>query len=226
MSERTVVGKHVLRNSLVAVVTVAGVQLAFLIDGAVVVESIFSWPGMGRLLLRSIARRDFAVVQAIVVLIACSGRVWPTSSSTSPMRRSIHGALSRRLTQPPNQPSRGSVRVVDYPMDRNAESEAAEPPARPVGRSRVLAQLRANWTAMAGLGLIVTLLFLAIFSRPISISVSGVRVVVQPFALAPHPPGELFVGSPYEGPSVAHPFGTDWAGRDLSRGVLVGGRRA
>ncbi|WP_254528413.1 ABC transporter permease [Natrinema gelatinilyticum] len=64
---RTVILKHVLRNSLLPVVTVAGLQLAFLVDGAVVVEQIFSWPGMGRLLVRSILERDYPVIQATVL---------------------------------------------------------------------------------------------------------------------------------------------------------------
>lgn len=70
LRERTVILKHVLRNSLLPVVTVAGLQLAFLIDGAVVVEQIFSWPGMGRLLVRSIVQRDYPIIQAIVLVIA------------------------------------------------------------------------------------------------------------------------------------------------------------
>ena len=70
LDERTVICKHVLRNSLISVVTVAAVQVAFLLDGAVVVERVFSWPGLGRLLVRAILQRDFPVVQAIVLLVA------------------------------------------------------------------------------------------------------------------------------------------------------------
>jgi peptide/nickel transport system permease protein len=70
LDERTVIRKHVLRNSLISVVTVAAVQVAFLLDGAVVVERVFSWPGLGRLLVRAILQRDFPVVQAIVLLVA------------------------------------------------------------------------------------------------------------------------------------------------------------
>jgi ABC-type dipeptide/oligopeptide/nickel transport system permease component len=70
LSERTVIVKHVLRNSLVSVVTVAAVQVAFLLDGAVVIERVFSWPGLGRLLVRAILQRDFPVVQAVVLLVA------------------------------------------------------------------------------------------------------------------------------------------------------------
>jgi len=70
LTERTVIVKHVLRNSLVSVVTVAAVQVAFLLDGAVVIERVFSWPGLGRLLVRAILQRDFPVVQAVVLLVA------------------------------------------------------------------------------------------------------------------------------------------------------------
>ena len=70
LSERTVIGKHVLRNALLPVVTVAGLQLAVLVDGAIVVEHVFAWPGLGRLLVGAIFERDFLVVQAGVLLLA------------------------------------------------------------------------------------------------------------------------------------------------------------
>lgn len=70
LSERTVILKHVLRNSMISVVTVAALQIAFLVDGAVVVEQVFSWPGLGRMLITAIIQRDFPVIQAIVMLIA------------------------------------------------------------------------------------------------------------------------------------------------------------
>jgi peptide/nickel transport system permease protein len=70
LSERTVLLKHVARNSLISVVTVAALQIAFLIDGAVVVEQVFTWPGVGRLLIRSILQRDFPIIQAAVLMVA------------------------------------------------------------------------------------------------------------------------------------------------------------
>jgi peptide/nickel transport system permease protein len=70
LPERTVVLKHVLRNSLISVVTVAALQIAFLVDGAVVVEQVFSWPGVGRLLVDAITQRDFPVLQAVVLMVA------------------------------------------------------------------------------------------------------------------------------------------------------------
>ncbi|THE64413.1 ABC transporter permease [Salinadaptatus halalkaliphilus] len=70
LRERTVVLKHVLRNSLTAVVTVAGLQLAILVDGAVVVEQVFAWPGMGQLVVDAVDQRDVPLIQASVLVIA------------------------------------------------------------------------------------------------------------------------------------------------------------
>ena len=70
LKERTVILKHVLRNSLISVVTVAALQIAFLVDGAVVVEQVFTWPGVGRLLIQAILQRDFPIIQATVLMIA------------------------------------------------------------------------------------------------------------------------------------------------------------
>lgn len=67
--ERMIVRKHVLRNSLISVVTVAALQVAFIISGAVVVEIVFSYPGIGRLLVDRAQRQDMPVIQALVLLI-------------------------------------------------------------------------------------------------------------------------------------------------------------
>jgi len=72
LPERTVIRKHVLRNSLISVVTVTAIQVAFIISGSVVVEIVFSYPGIGRLLVNSVGARDFPVIQALVLLIGVS----------------------------------------------------------------------------------------------------------------------------------------------------------
>ncbi|MFO8113839.1 MAG: ABC transporter permease [Halorubrum sp.] len=69
LPERTVILKHVLRNSLIAVVTVAALQIAFIVDGAVVVEQVFSWPGAGRMLVDAIVQRDFPLIQATTLIV-------------------------------------------------------------------------------------------------------------------------------------------------------------
>jgi ABC-type dipeptide/oligopeptide/nickel transport system permease component len=65
-----VVGKHALKNALIPVVTVVGLQYGFLLGGAVVTETIFAWPGVGRLAMTSILQRDYPVVQGCVLLVA------------------------------------------------------------------------------------------------------------------------------------------------------------
>ncbi len=70
MPERRVVFVHALRNSVISAVTVAGDQTRGLINGAVVVETVFGWPGIGKLMIEAILQRDFAVVQAAVVVAA------------------------------------------------------------------------------------------------------------------------------------------------------------
>lgn len=68
--ESSVILKHVLLNSLIPVVTMISMQFPQLIGGAIVVETVFSWPGIGRLLLSSITTSDMMVIQAIVFVIA------------------------------------------------------------------------------------------------------------------------------------------------------------
>jgi ABC-type dipeptide/oligopeptide/nickel transport system permease component len=70
LADRVVVYKHALRNALLPVITVLGVQFGGLMGGAVVTETIFAWPGMGRLALNAILSRDFPVVQGVVLLVA------------------------------------------------------------------------------------------------------------------------------------------------------------
>ena len=65
-----VVARHALRNSLIVVVTILGVQVGYLLSGAVVVEEIFSVPGLGRMLLTAINQRDYALVQGAVLVVA------------------------------------------------------------------------------------------------------------------------------------------------------------
>src|SRR5262249_30663735 len=70
--ERLVVFRHALRNALIPVVTVAGIQVGYLLGGAVIIEQIFALPGLGTLILNAITQRDYPVVQAGVLFIAAS----------------------------------------------------------------------------------------------------------------------------------------------------------
>jgi ABC-type dipeptide/oligopeptide/nickel transport system permease component len=70
LRERIVTTRHVLRNALIPVVTLIGVQLGDLLGGAVVTETIFAWPGIGRLVIQAIYNRDFLLVQGVVIFFA------------------------------------------------------------------------------------------------------------------------------------------------------------
>jgi len=70
LRERIVVLKHAFRNALIPVVTILGLEFGFLLSGVVVVETIFSWPGVGRLVFNSINSRDIPVVQTAVILFS------------------------------------------------------------------------------------------------------------------------------------------------------------
>jgi peptide/nickel transport system permease protein len=66
---RNVVSRHALPNAAIPIVTVMGFLVGYLVAGALIVENVFSWPGIGRLLVLSVTNRDFAVVQCILILI-------------------------------------------------------------------------------------------------------------------------------------------------------------
>jgi len=67
-----VLSRHALRNMLIPVITVVGLQIGNLLGGAVIVETVFGWPGIGRLLVDAIAKRDYPLVQAAILLITAT----------------------------------------------------------------------------------------------------------------------------------------------------------
>ena len=68
LPEALVIGKHAFKNALIPVITLAGINLVIMVNVAVVVETVFAWPGIGRLLYEGITFRDFPVVQGVVLL--------------------------------------------------------------------------------------------------------------------------------------------------------------
>jgi peptide/nickel transport system permease protein len=71
LPEQTVIWKHALRNAFIPVLTFGAIYLAILVTGAILVETVFAWPGVGQLIYQGIVFRDFPVVQAVVLLTAC-----------------------------------------------------------------------------------------------------------------------------------------------------------
>jgi len=69
-TELQIMRRHAFRNAMVPVVTVTGLQMGYLLGGAVIVETVFAWPGLGQLVVQAISARDFPVVQAAVLILA------------------------------------------------------------------------------------------------------------------------------------------------------------
>lgn len=70
VSDSIIILKHAFRNALIPIVTIIGLQFGNLLGGAIVTETIFAWPGVGRLIITAISQRDFTVVQGGVLVIA------------------------------------------------------------------------------------------------------------------------------------------------------------
>jgi peptide/nickel transport system permease protein len=68
LSERLVIVKHAFKNAIIPVLTYAAVNFALILNGSIVVETVFAWPGIGRLLVEGVSFRDFPVVQVTVIM--------------------------------------------------------------------------------------------------------------------------------------------------------------
>ena len=93
LSETTVVYRHALRNALIPVITVLGLQFGALLAGAIVTEKIFSWPGVGRLTIDAIANRDYYVVQGCILAIGL------TYIAVNFMTDLVYSVLNPRIRQ-------------------------------------------------------------------------------------------------------------------------------
>jgi peptide/nickel transport system permease protein len=70
LGEQVVVTRHALRNALIPVVTITGVELGYLLGGTVITEELFALPGIGRLVFNAISQRDYALVQGVALFVA------------------------------------------------------------------------------------------------------------------------------------------------------------
>ncbi len=117
---RQVVTGHALPNAAIPTVTIVGFMVGTLIAGAVVVESVFSWPGVGRLLVVAVANRDLAVVQCILLLVAATMVI---SNLTVDF---LYGFLDPRLRQGAGGKNRMSDQTIDSGLVAPA-AQAAKP---------------------------------------------------------------------------------------------------
>lgn len=92
LGELVVIGRHAMKNALIPVVTLVGLQLGAIIEGAIITETIFFWPGVGRLVVDSIGGRDYPVVQGVVLVAALSFMV------TTLLVDLLYGLLDPRIS--------------------------------------------------------------------------------------------------------------------------------
>ena len=92
LGELAVIGRHAMKNALIPVVTLVGLQLGAIIEGAIITETIFFWPGVGRLVVDSIGGRDYPVVQGVVLVAALSFMV------TTLLVDLLYGLLDPRIS--------------------------------------------------------------------------------------------------------------------------------
>lgn len=70
LRERVITIRHALRNALIPTLTIAGLQLGYLLGGSLVIETVFAWPGLGQLMIQAIQLRDYTIIQAVVIVYA------------------------------------------------------------------------------------------------------------------------------------------------------------
>jgi len=70
LSEKDVIWRHILRNAMITIVTILGLQLGALLNGSVITETVFSYPGIGELLIQSISARDYKLTQVLILFFA------------------------------------------------------------------------------------------------------------------------------------------------------------
>ena len=122
LAPRRVVGVHAFRNALIPVVTTIGLQVGMLMAGAILTETIFSWPGIGKWMIDSIVKRDYVVVQSGLLLIALHRHGGEPASSTcstpSSIRASGCSEMSDESTQTPSppksRPAHGFARCAEF----------------------------------------------------------------------------------------------------------------
>ena len=184
LSRAAVVLRHGLRNALLPVLTVVGLQVGSLLAGAILTETIFSWPGIGRWVYESIESRDYPIVQGASLFIGGHrGRGEP-----------LHGPPLRRGR------SADQVRLMGVTTQAAALDPVMAPAAR--GQSPAAAAWRRLLSSpVARVGLVIVCVFVLV-------------AVLAPFVHHYDPKTDSSLTERLRPPSGAHPFGTDSLGRD------------
>ena len=194
-----VIGVHALRNALIPVVTVIGLQVGVLFTGAILTETIFSWPGVGKWLIEAINRRDYPVLQGGTLLLGVVVMIVN---------------LLVDVTLRPDQPAHPA-----HPMTRrsprNAPRRRAQAAAPPHPLREFWALFQRQSRRGGGLVVIVVLVLLALFADFDRAAFARSSPTTRPFSSR---------RSGRQGGSLAYPLGTDAIGRDILSRLIHGAR--
>ena len=195
-----VIALHAFRNALIPVITVIGLQVGVLFTGAILTETIFSWPGVGKWLIEAINRRDYPVLQGGLLLLGV------VVMMVNLLVDVTYGIINPRIRR---------VDMSDATDRLTAETLAVPVAARrPAPLREFWGYFSANHGAVAGLVVVVAVLLMAAFAN----------------VLAPYPPdltnNAAFLQPPawQAGGSWAYPLGTDAIGRDILSRLIYGAR--
>jgi hypothetical protein len=122
LPERTVVYRHALRNAMIPILTVLGLQFGALLAGAIVTETIFSWPGIGRLTIQAIANRDYYLVQGCILAIGL------TYVAVNFLTDLLYSAVNPRMWYERHQYQTANSLTI-----KPTQSAPAAPPKPPLG---------------------------------------------------------------------------------------------
>ena len=195
-----VIALHAFRNALIPVITVIGLQVGVLFTGAILTETIFSWPGVGKWLIEAINRRDYPVLQGGLLMLGV------VVMMVNLLVDVTYGIINPRIRQ--RDP-------LDDARDDHRRSHPLALAAAPPGPLREFwGYFRANHGAVGGLVIVIVVLLMAAFAN----------------VLAPYPPdltnNAVFLKPPawQAGGSWAYPLGTDAIGRDILSRLIYGAR--
>ena len=184
-----------MRNAWLPVVTVIGLQVGGLLAGAVITETVFSWPGVGRYVVNAIQDRDYLVIQSVDPDLRLH---LPHGEPAG--RHHVRLPQSHGSGTPDGRPS-------PHPPGRHCPRPCRPAPAAACGATRC-AGCCATRPALVGLAIIAAFVFVAVFA---------------PF-IAPYDPLERDPGQVLQPPSADHWMGTDLQGRDVMSRIMYGAR--
>ena len=197
LPQRVVVTRHAFRNALIPIITIIGLSLPELVGGAVIIETVFSWPGLGNMMVEAVQQRDYPMIMGLSLIVGGLRPRGQPPDGRHVRRRRPTGPIQLMATQTQTQPQ------VVPDVVPGTTTFVGRPVERPIVRT--LRRFAKHRMAVVGVIVIAILVILAIVGNE-------AEALKQNLGQANKPP------------SPEHWWGTDRNGRDILARTLVGGR--